>query len=425
MEQNGGFLQLNSQDQVQGHQKVVGAISRAFGSSLNNKQLYTAADVLEAMAQTKGMTGEQYLAKYFADGGFRKLSSAEGKAVLRQSGLSEGDVNGLTQFVTDGKAIVYAAEHGNFSTFVHESFHVLERVTDSTQQLEDAVREAGRSGKLAEYVKAHDRLFSDGLFTTDDEGNQVEASKRITDVVATWGDGKELSKDQQEIRSEIMARLFEGYLYDGKTFSPKLKTIFAKLVQWMRRVYKGMETNGVTLTDDIVRAYDDLLTRKDSGVARAERSVMTLVQRQEREQSDFKSFAKWLTEADVKTLASSRTYRTVYDRVPDILGKCFPGMENLPLKIKESVVPHSLRRHPGMTIDIMLEALGAVTEPLAIGQSRTVPNASVVLTNVYDRNGAHVIVPIHLVQEEDEGLCIVASVYGKDHKFKEWAESTN
>lgn len=270
MEQNGGFLQFNSPDQAKGHQKVVNAISKAFGNTLNNKQLYTAADVLEIMAQTKGMTGEQYLAKYFADGGFRKLSSAEGKAVLRQSGLSEGDVNGLTQFVTDGKAIVYAAEHGNFSTFVHESFHVLERVTDSTQRLEDAVREAGRSGKLAEYVKTHDRLFGDGLFTTDDEGNQVEASKRITGVVATWGDGKELSKEQQEIRSEIMARLFEGYLYDGKTFSPQLKTIFAKIAQWMRRVYRGMETHGVILTDDIIRAYDDLLTRKDSGVARAE-----------------------------------------------------------------------------------------------------------------------------------------------------------
>lgn len=401
------------------------AISKAFGSTLNNKQLYTAADVLEIMVQTKGLTGEQYLARYFARGGFDSLSSAEGRAVLKSYGMSEDQVNGLTEFVDDGKAIVYAAEHGNFSTFVHESFHVLERVTDFTQQLEDAVREAGRSGKLARYVQPHGRLFSDRLFTTDDEGNQVEASKRITGVVATWGDGKELSKEQQEIRSEIMARLFEGYLYDGKTFSPQLKTIFAKIAQWMRRVYRGMETHGGILTDDIIRAYYDLLARKDSGVARAERSVMTLAQRQEREQSDFKSFAKWLTEADVKTLASSRTYRTVYDRVPDILGKCFPGMENLPLKIKESVVPHSLRRHPGMTIDIMLEALGAVTEPLAIGQSRTVPNASVVLTNVYDRNGAHVIVPIHLVQEEDEGLCIVASVYGKDHKFKEWAESTN
>ena len=269
-EQNNGSLQLNSPDQVQGHQKVVNAISRAFGSSLNNKQLYTAADVLEAMAQTKGMTGEQYLAKYFANGGFQKLSSAEGQAVLRQSGMSEGDVNGLTQFVTDGKAIVYAAEHGNFSTFVHESFHVLERVTDSTQQLEDAIQAAGRSGQLAGYVKAHDRLFSDGLFTTDDEGKVIDAATRITQVVESWGDGKDLTKAQQEIRSEIMARLFEGYLYDGKTFSPQLKTIFAKIAQWMRRIYRGMETHGVTLTDDIVRAYDDLLTRKDSGVARAE-----------------------------------------------------------------------------------------------------------------------------------------------------------
>lgn len=277
MEQNGGSLQPGSADQAKGHQKVVGAISKAFGQSLNNKQLYTAADVLEIMAQTKGMTGEQYLAKYFADGGFRKLSSAEGKAVLRQSGLSEGDVNGLTQFVTDGKAIVYAAEHGNFSTFVHETFHVLERVTDQCDNLLKAVREAGRSGELKRYVQSHDRLFGDGLFTTDDEGNQVEASKRITDVVATWGDGKELSKNQQEIRSEIMARLFEGYLYDGKTFSPKLKTIFAKLAQWMRRVYKGMETNGVTLTDDIVRSYDRILADRNSGLAETEGAKVSVL----------------------------------------------------------------------------------------------------------------------------------------------------
>ena len=270
MEQNGGFLQFNSPDQAKGHQKVVNAISKAFGQSLNNKQLYTAADVLEIMAQTKGMTGEQYLAKYFAEGGFRKLSSAEGKAVLRQSGLSEGDVNGLTQFVTDGKAIVYAAEHGNFSTFVHETFHVLERVTDQCDNLLKAVREAGRSGELKRYVQSHGRLFSDKLFTTDDYGDAVDASERIVQVVASWGDDKEPTKAQQELRSEIMARLFEGYLYDGKTFSPQLKTIFAKIAQWMRRIYRGMETHGVTLTDDIVKAYDDLLTRKDSGVAIAE-----------------------------------------------------------------------------------------------------------------------------------------------------------
>ena len=147
---------------------------------------------------------------------------------------------------------------------------MLERVTDQCDNLLKAVREAGRSGELKRYVQSHGRLFSDKLFTTDDYGDAVDASERIVQVVSSWKDDAKLTKAQEEVRSEILARLFEGYLYDGKTFSPKLKTIFAKLAQWMRRVYKGMETNGVTLTDDIVRAYDDLLTRKDSGVARAE-----------------------------------------------------------------------------------------------------------------------------------------------------------
>lgn len=424
MEQNNGSLQLNSPDQVQGHQKVVNAISRAFGSSLNNKQLYTAADVLEAMAQTKGMTGEQYLAKYFANGGFQKLSSAEGQAVLRQSGMSEGDVNGLTQFVTDGKAIVYAAEHGNFSTFVHESFHVLERVTDSTGNLVNAIKDASQSGKLAEYVKSHDRLFSDGLFTTDDEGNQVEASKRITDVVASWEDGKELSKEQQEIRSEIMARLFEGYLYDGKTFSPKLQTIFAKIAQWMRRIYRGMQTHGVTLTDDIVRAYDDLLTRKDSGLARAERAGGTVL-RQQAEDGKVSAFSDWLAKADVSKLNGSKTYQLVSKQVPSILVQYYPEMAGLPLKIRERTIPHSLNRHPGMTVDIIRKALESINDPLAIGESKTVAGSPVILTDVLDRNGAHVIVPIHLEMDDGSGLCVVASVYGKDHGFDDWVASTN
>ena len=38
----------------------------------------------------------------------------------------------------------------------------------------------------------------------------------------------------------------------------------------MRRVYKGMETNGVTLTDDIVRAYDWILADRNSGLAETE-----------------------------------------------------------------------------------------------------------------------------------------------------------
>jgi len=154
---------------------------------------------------------------------------------------------------------------------------VLERVTDSTQQLEDAVREAGRSGKLARYVQPHGRLFSDRLFTTDDYGDAVDASERIVQVVSSWKEDANLTKAQEEVRSEILARLFEGYLYDGKTFSPKLKTIFAKLAQWMRRVYKGMETHGVTLTDDIIRAYDRILADRNSGLAETEGAKVSVL----------------------------------------------------------------------------------------------------------------------------------------------------
>lgn len=429
MEQNGGFLQFNSPDQAKGHQKVVNAISKAFGQSLNNKQLYTAADVLEIMAQTKGMTGEQYLAKYFADGGFRKLSSAEGKAVLRQSGLSEGDVNGLTQFVTDGKAIVYAAEHGNFSTFVHETFHVLERVTDQCDNLLKAVREAGRSGELKRYVQSHGRLFSDKLFTTDDYGDAVDVSERIVQVVSSWKDDAKLTKAQEEVRSEILARLFEGYLYDGKTFSPKLKTIFAKLVQWMRRVYKGMETNGVTLTDDIVRAYDDLLTRKDSGVYQtvgSEISQVVLAQTHQSEKLTDEQLKERI-EKNEKTIAQFRkaveavTPNPQMDRDDVDVMSSVPmpfyesGFQDLKIITRLSKIREILfyKHQDAMTKDLMKKVPDFIRDPAVIMNSSH-PGSVMVLSAVTANDDNPILISIAL-DEKFQNIKIdrITSIYGK------------
>ena len=72
---------------------------------------------------------------------------------------------------------------------------------------------SGSYWRLA-YGDVAGRLFSDRLFTTDDYGDAVDTSERIVQVVSSWKEDANLTKAQEEVRSEILARLFEGYLYD-------------------------------------------------------------------------------------------------------------------------------------------------------------------------------------------------------------------
>lgn len=253
-------LQFASQEGGEERMRVTQAISRGFGKALDNKQMQVATDLLYAMADGKGMGATQYLSRYFTPEAFRTLESLKGedldnllgKRKVSQSML--GFIKGIQQLTQAGKSIIYAGEHADFSTFAHETFHALEAVTDQRDSLMDAIKVSDSDGSLQKYVASHRQLFPSDAFGD----NPYEV---ISQAVKAWQAGQVPTSMQ----SEVMARLFEGYLYDGKTFSDKLRLMFAKIADWMRRIYRTMVNSGVTLSDDIIKQFDTLLSKKESG----------------------------------------------------------------------------------------------------------------------------------------------------------------
>ena len=117
-------------------------------------------------------------------------------AAMQGQPLFQGDektVRGMTQFAEDGTAIMHLFEKANFSTFAHESFHIMRRYLkpEDTAVLEKALK------------------VKDGAWTTAAE--------------------------------EKAARTWERYLRDGIAPNAELKTLFAKVAAWMRSVYEKLK----------------------------------------------------------------------------------------------------------------------------------------------------------------------------------------
>ena len=115
----------------------------------------------------------------------------------------------------DGTAIMHLFEQANFSTFAHESFHIMRR-----------------------YLKPEDTAVLAKAFKVKD---------------GAWG----------KTHEEAAARSWEKYLRDGVAPNPELKTLFAKIAAWMKAIYaqiKGGPLEGVKVSDEVKAVFDRMLT---------------------------------------------------------------------------------------------------------------------------------------------------------------------
>ena len=117
------------------------------------------------------------------------------------------EVNGITDFNKDGKAIVRLLETANFSTMMHEFWHVFEHNLTPLEQ------------------EAYDSIFGDDL------------------------------------TGEHAARAFERYLRDGKTPNTTLKEAFRKFREWLVAIYKSILGSplDVKFTPEMTAFFDSLL----------------------------------------------------------------------------------------------------------------------------------------------------------------------
>lgn len=152
-----------------------------------------------SMEEAKRMTPEQ-LADYAVGHKTDTVHSLDitpelRKAVLEGQPLFQagaGEVKGLTNFANDGKAFIRLFENADFSTFAHESFHVMRR-----------------------HLKPEDLKVLESEFGVKDGRWTVDAEEKS-------------------------ARAWERYLRDGVAPEPKLVELFRKMKEWMTGIYRTL-----------------------------------------------------------------------------------------------------------------------------------------------------------------------------------------
>ncbi|MDD4012456.1 MAG: hypothetical protein PHI83_09945, partial [Sphaerochaetaceae bacterium] len=206
--------------------RLANGIRKTF-PKLSKDEATVAGQILELVAKSQGKTTAQWMTDNFQ--GFQQKDLGEGK-------------KGAVEFVETEKgarALVYASENADFSTFAHEVFHVVRRTTDQSQSLASAMQEASRTSEFKQYVKEHEQIIH-------------MSAEEAVEILKAFGDKWTVSQE------ELAATLFESYLRDGATASPKLKNLFQKIADWFVRIYNKIKST-VKMDDRIVSAFDQIL----------------------------------------------------------------------------------------------------------------------------------------------------------------------
>lgn len=224
---NRGNLQWFNEGQDVDTNIYVGNWIKKTFTNLTDEQSIVAAKLLEFTAQAQGTDVKTWINDH----------------IQNLSTFDEKGKKGAVKFdSSDIKAIIYAGKNADFSTFTHETFHVLVRTSQAASQLSQALKNASQTEEFARYVNSHKQIIKMDL----DE--VINAIKDMGDDPLQW----------TRAQHEVAATFFESYLRDGKTFNEKLKNIFTRIADWFHRIYLAIHGENA-LNEDIVKAYDEIL----------------------------------------------------------------------------------------------------------------------------------------------------------------------
>lgn len=200
---------------------------------LSAKERSAAVALLEAGAKAQHKTIAQYMSETFGTQMFGDANVAIEAAQKSDVGAVNGGVS-FNETEKGVRAVIYAAETANFSTFAHEVAHIWR------QQL---------TGEL-----------------------KTQAENAFGVEKGQW------TREQEE----QFAVGFEDYLRTGRAQNNELKNLYQKLAEYISRVYHALKSR-IDFTKDIDDVYAQLMQGDDSILAAAERAVAE-TERQEAEQ---------------------------------------------------------------------------------------------------------------------------------------------
>jgi len=153
--------------------------------------------------------------------------------------LSQDERGGFvpSEFTEDGRPVIALFKNADLSTFLHESGHYF---------LESYADMAAKAPALQQDMTTLLDWFG------------------VQDMAA-W---QAMTLDEKRGYHEQFARGFESYLFEGKSPSLEMQTLFARFRDWLARVYKNVRHLNVDLTPE-VRAVLDRMLATESHIAEA------------------------------------------------------------------------------------------------------------------------------------------------------------
>lgn len=224
--------------------------NKAIKTKLTNAQKAAGVALLEAAAKRNGMSLTEYVNKTFGNEIFGDQAELQ-KAALRQAAqdIKEGkkvtkkaggvDV-GIAQqewkkYGQQIKAVIYAGENADFSTWTHELAHIFQNQLD---------------GDL-----------------------KTQAEQAFNVVNGDWQNSQYTFKDGTVMpAAEAFAYGFQDWLKTGKAENEQMKNIFQKFAEFVARAYNSLK-DFINLTPEITSVYEQLLAGDDSMLKAAEMAV--------------------------------------------------------------------------------------------------------------------------------------------------------
>nr|MCR5606112.1 hypothetical protein [Treponema sp.] len=212
-------------------------------TDLSNKQVAAAVALIEAGAKRMDMSISDYVSKTFGNSifgnteDFERIATAQGDTTGgKAGGVIQGVAQkGWQQLGQQVKAVIYAGENADFSTWAHELAHIFQAQLD---------------------------------------GDLKEQAERAFNVInGDWINSKYTFKDGHvDSAAEAFAYGFQDWLKTGKAESEEMKNLFQKFAEFIARAFNALKEH-INFTPEIEEVYNNLLSGNDSLLAQAEKAV--------------------------------------------------------------------------------------------------------------------------------------------------------
>ena len=208
-------------------------------TQLTNKQVAAGIALIESAARRMGMGLAEYVQKTFGDqifgtqDEFISTTLAQGDKIEdKAGGMRQGVAQaGWKQIGQEIKAVIYAGENADFSTWAHEMAHVFQNQLDGDLKTE-----------------------AENAFNVQN-GDWINSKY-------TFSDGREMSS------AEAFAYGFQDWLETGKAENKQMQNIFQKFAQFIADCYNKLR-NHLNFTPEIESVFNKLLDGDDTIMSKA------------------------------------------------------------------------------------------------------------------------------------------------------------